>query len=255
MTQKKDIRNSLSRCVAKRSCVRTRNARKNPKPVKSIVVITTCVTQRRGELTWQAHCWPLCSVFWCVSCNCVVLSELFTLSWSITLDTVHWWNSVSRFDLSKEAVIRVQLLKTGRVPLVPQCDAGTNSDWRSKIRLNSIALIRAAKCGWFALIRDQTQLNRTDTDGKMRLIRIDTGSNWTESHWYGRQMWLTRIDTGSETQKYGPTRAWRDPKWRAISLMSPKNCTNFTVNKHFLKVFFYTTKAIRPRQNLFPIKL
>ena len=54
MTQKKDTRKRLSRCVAKRSCARTKAARKNPKPVKSIVVIVTCVTQRQGKLTWQA---------------------------------------------------------------------------------------------------------------------------------------------------------------------------------------------------------
>ena len=155
----------------------------------------------------------------CKMVYCVVFSELFTLS--ITLDTLHWRNSVSLFDLSKEAVIRVQLLKTGRVPLVPQCNASTNNDWleliRSKkrltrddtgsnsteahwygmqnavdphwygIKLNWIALIRSEICGWSVLIRDQTRLNRTDTGCKMRLIRIDTGLNSTESHWYGRK--------------------------------------------------------------------
>ena len=50
MTQKKDIGKSLSRCVVKRACVRTKAARENPKTVKSIVVIATCVTQRQGEL-------------------------------------------------------------------------------------------------------------------------------------------------------------------------------------------------------------
>lgn len=213
MTLKKDLIKSLSRCVAGRRCVRTKNAGTKTKPVISIVAMTTCVTERQGDLTWQAHCWPLCLLFCCACCNCVVFPELATHS--TALDTEHWRNCTSFFDLSNEVVIRAQLLNTGQVALTQQCSASSMSGWLKPIRF------------------------------KKRLDRIATGLDSTESHWHGRKKcgWpaligdLNRINTCQH--KLDPQWFQIDPNWRAIFLMSRKNCTTISANKHFLSVLLY----------------
>ena len=166
-------------------------------------------------------------------------------------------------------------------------------------KLDRIALMRAAKCGWPTVKRDQTGLNRSDTGGKCGWPAVIRNQTRTESLWYGRQNinavdpqsngikldWITliraakcgwpavirgqtllnRSDMGgkcgcpelirdlnhSNTGEHAldPQWCWIDPNWHAIFLMSRRKCTNISVDKHFLKVFFlynenYTTKCI-----------
>lgn len=132
MTLIKDLSKPLSRCVAGRRCVRTKNAGTKTKPVISIVAITTCVMERQGDLTRQAHCWPLCLLFCCACCNCVVYSEL--ASWRMVHHFSIW---VTRQLSGPNSWIRVKL----RLP--SSFSASSISGWLEPIRFKK-RLVRIA---------------------------------------------------------------------------------------------------------------